>query len=76
MTPDVAEVLTRVSEEVGVQIDLLDREGVRYAQLCAETVLSPRWRGNLPPKPPGMQTRAAEMIRELTLDELVAMRRA
>lgn len=74
MTPETASVLTRVSEEIEVQLSLIESQGVQYAQLCAETVLSPRWRGNLPPKPRGMQTRAAEMIRELTLDEL-AMRR-
>ena len=74
MTPEASQAVHRAAAEIELQVDLLDREGVKYARLCTETVLSPRWRGNMPQKPPGMQTKAAEMIRELVLDELAQAR--
>lgn len=76
MSPEVAEVLTRVSEELEVQITMLEREGVTFAQLCCEYALSGRPTSRYPTKPVGMQPQVAALIRELTLDELVVRRRA
>ena len=75
MTPEVATAITRVAEEVEVQLVVLEREAVRYAQEYAEYVQAGRPGSNAPKKPRGMQGLLAEMIRDLTLDELALLRR-
>jgi hypothetical protein len=75
MTPAVAEILARVSEEIEQQIISLERHGVVYAGAYAEKMT----RGphaNPPRTPAGMHPLLAKMIRDATLDELVAARRA
>lgn len=75
MSPAVAEALTRVSEELEVQIGLLEREGVRYSLDYMEYVVAGRPGNSAPTKPAGMQAKVAGLIRELAMDELTAMRR-
>lgn len=69
MAPELIEVIALVQEEIGVQLEILDREGGIYAMRCVEVSRQPR-RLNGAPRPAGMNQHVGVMIRELVRDEL------
>lgn len=75
MTPDLAIVVERVSAELGVLIEVLEREGGAYAASYAQHVLTHRSGGPGPHPPAGMPPIAATVVREFVLDELAFRRR-
>ena len=73
MSPDLVGVLARVQEELGEQLDVLEREGGAYAREYAWSCMTrPTLSG--PPRPPAMRPEIGKMVRELVLDELAARR--
>lgn len=73
MTPELCAVLARVQEELGVQLDALDRIGGEYARQYAWAATTrPTLTG--PPRPVELRPEMGKMIRELVLDELAAQR--
>lgn len=72
MPPDLITVLARVQEEIGAQIDVLDREGGVYAARVMETFEQPR-RIQGPKTPAGMSPVLGKMIRDLVMDELAGV---
>jgi hypothetical protein len=72
MAPDLIVVLARVQEEIGAQLDVLDREGGVYAARVLQTSNEPR-RVCGPKTPAGMSPVIGKLIRDLVMDELAAI---
>lgn len=73
MPPELIDVIARVQEQIGEQLDVLEREGGEYATACAQkTLRSPR--GPAPRPPAGMHPKVREMVRSLVSDEMFIRR--
>lgn len=70
MLTDPDQAAVPVIEEIGVQIDLLDRAGGRYVRDCLAHELAGRPR---PRTPAGMHHVIAKALREMAKDQAVAV---
>lgn len=73
LAPDVLEAIGRVQEQLGEQLELLDREGGTYARSYAwASMTRPKVVGPVAPR--GMHPKISSLIRELVIDELMVRR--
>lgn len=73
MTPDLCEVLAVVQEQLGEQLEMLDREGPAYVRALVVADSRPKTR-QAPHGPAGMHPKMRQMVRELVSDELAVRR--
>lgn len=74
MPPDLIEVLARVQEEIGAQLDVLDRDGGVYAAHVLAAARD-RKRVQAPRTPEGMSPILGKWIRDMVTDEVAVTRR-
>ena len=70
---DITQAVRPIVEELGVQIDVLDREGRQYAERLLHHHLHNNRGAGAPHRPAGMHHDIAKAIRDLVLDEVMSI---
>lgn len=73
MPPELVDVIANVQEQIGEQLDMLERDGGQYARDYAQAALAPK-RIQGPAAPRGWHPHIRKMVQELVSEELLVRR--